>query len=776
LAIATHELYYILLFIFGVFVLMRLLAESRFARYLNWFLIAVIGIAVLLMLVNPRIPVGQGLYFGEKAFLVASAFLLAWLCQQLWDPAPVLLPRLRALWSEQRPALWIALAILGGIYLVLYSSFFAYMRGAFDGLYAGLAYWLGSQQEYARGDQPWYYYLMLLPLYEPLAVLAAIGVVLALMVAVARRFLAGRRAVPAVTGGDAAGAETQAPEEPAPTWTSPVAMAWRFLARQRAVAAATSEDAPEAGAGARTAEETSPTGVPVMPGALRPWGLYPLLTVFWFWTALIIFSWAGEKMPWLVVHMALPGALLAAWVIARLLDVVEREGRAPLAAETNDPPAANARLNPLIGLVPLVTALAAVAVGVALWRIGAGAQGQEWQRNLLQGLVPLFIAGGLVYALLTLANLLGARLVVALVALTLALGIGAYTVRATWMVVYHHPDTPIEPLIYTQTAPEVPRYVADIREMAINLTRGNRTPQDQTGGLSMPVFIDSGDDSGEGSLAWPLQWYFRDFKNLAWTKRDRFQTDPGPQTFVVSMPDGSTALAPVVLLYRPHVTEPVREVLRGSYVQPYGPAGVFNWWFPEGDKCSPNSPGYKRFYYSTWTPVEQLLKPPGAGGSGGCGRDISAEVHGPYAPLLWPFRVENWNWLGRYVFHRELPYPLVPGAREMEVWVRSDLVAGGAGGTAAAPASPDLRLVARQAVTLPAGGGQPTGVAVDGQGNLYVADTGGHRIHVYGPDGRLIRSLGGQGAALGELYEPRGLALDAEGNLYVADTWNARIV
>ena len=41
--------------------------------------------------------------------------------------------------------------------------------------------------------------------------------------------------------------------------------------------------------------------------------------VFWFWSALIIFSWAGEKMPWLVVHMALPGNLLAAWVLSRLL-------------------------------------------------------------------------------------------------------------------------------------------------------------------------------------------------------------------------------------------------------------------------------------------------------------------------------------------------------------------------------------------------------------------------------------------------------------------------
>src|SRR5690606_36356668 len=82
---------------------------------------------------------------------------------------------------------------LGGIYLVLYSSFFAYMPGAFDGLYAGLAYWLGSQQEYARGDQPWYYYLMQLPLYEPLAVIAAFGTVAAMMTGVVRRVLEERR-------------------------------------------------------------------------------------------------------------------------------------------------------------------------------------------------------------------------------------------------------------------------------------------------------------------------------------------------------------------------------------------------------------------------------------------------------------------------------------------------------------------------------------------------------------------------------------------------------
>ncbi len=729
LAIATHELYYILFFIFGVFVLMRLLAESRFARYLNLFLGIVIGLCLLLIVLNPRIPVGEGLYFGEKAFLVASAFVLAWLCQRLWDATPVLTPRLVTLWREQRPTLWVALSILGGIYLALYSAFFADMRGAVDGLYAGLAYWLGSQQEYARGDQPWYYYLIQLPLYEPLATLAALGTVIAMIVTVVLRLLPVRPApvVPDEAATDAVAADEMAADE-APTPARP------GLALPGWLAAA----------------------------AARPWALYPLLSVFWFWSALIIFSWAGEKMPWLVVHMALPGNLLAAWVIAGLLRATRR------------PPAAHpeARPAPLgtLWLVAVLSALTAIAVGVAFWRLGMGGDGQTAQRNLLQGLVPLLIAGGLLYALLSLAARIGARAVLATVALTMAVGLGAYTIRATWLVVYQHPDTAIEFLVYTQTAPDVPRYVTDLRELAINLTRGNRTAQDVTGGLSMPLIVDGGGEDGDGSLAWPLQWYLRDFRNVVWLRQETYADNPSASNFEVQLPDGTTTLAPVVLLYRPHISPEVRNVLSESYRQPYGDAAIFNWWFPEGDKCAPTQPGYKRFYYSTWFPPA----PATDGNSGACGRDISAELHGPFEPLLWPFRRENWPTLTQFLLYRELPYPLVPGAREMEFWLRNDL-AGGSTEPVGNPA-PELRLVAQAVASLPADGTGPTGAAIDAQGRLYLADTNSHRVHIYSPEGELERSLGSFGSEPGQFYEPRGLAVDAQGNLYVADTWNARIV
>jgi len=78
----------------------------------------------------------------------------------------------------------------------------------------------------------------------------------------------------------------------------------------------------------------------------------------------------------------------------------------------------------------------------------------------------------------------------------------------------------------------------------------------------------------------------------------------------------------------------------------------------------------------------------------------------------------------------------------------------------------------------------PRGVAVDGSGNLYIADTGNHRIRLVTPDG-IIHTIAGQGAAgisgdggpalSAQLNTPTGLLLDGSGNLYIADTNNNRV-
>jgi len=77
---------------------------------------------------------------------------------------------------------------------------------------------------------------------------------------------------------------------------------------------------------------------------------------------------------------------------------------------------------------------------------------------------------------------------------------------------------------------------------------------------------------------------------------------------------------------------------------------------------------------------------------------------------------------------------------------------------------------------------QPTGVAVDASGNIYVADRGNNRIRKITPTGVVttLAGLGTQGFVDGtgtsaRFYNPLGVAVDTSGNVYVADTGNERI-
>lgn len=80
---------------------------------------------------------------------------------------------------------------------------------------------------------------------------------------------------------------------------------------------------------------------------------------------------------------------------------------------------------------------------------------------------------------------------------------------------------------------------------------------------------------------------------------------------------------------------------------------------------------------------------------------------------------------------------------------------------------------------------RPTALAVDAGGNLYVADTGNHRVRKIAAGTSQISTVAGDGvegfagdggaATAAAIDSPSGLAVDAAGNLFIADTRNGRV-
>ncbi len=148
-------------------------------------------------------------------------------------------------------------AVFWGIYIFFYSSIFTNWAGLATGVVGSLGYWL-EQQGVQRGGQPWYYYLLIqIPLYE---FLPALGLALAVFFGVRKK-------------------------------------------------------SPSSG----IAPEISSEHPISTPPAVIPAPVFPLL-IWWALSSLLAFSMAGEKMPWLTVHITLPMILLTGWGLGQVIE------------------------------------------------------------------------------------------------------------------------------------------------------------------------------------------------------------------------------------------------------------------------------------------------------------------------------------------------------------------------------------------------------------------------------------------------------------------------
>src|SRR4029077_10880139 len=69
----------------------------------------------------------------------------------------------------------------------------------------------------------------------------------------------------------------------------------------------------------------------------------------------------------------------------------------------------------------------------------------------------------------------------------------------------------------------------------------------------------------------------------------------------------------------------------------------------------------------------------------------------------------------------------------------------------------------------------PAGIAVDGEGNVYVSDYALDRVVKFGPDGVVLAQWGGSGSNPGQLNAPFGVAIDDRNTLFVVDQLNNRV-
>jgi uncharacterized protein (TIGR03663 family) len=243
------------------------------------------------------------------------------------------------------------------------------------------------------------------------------------------------------------------------------------------------------------------------------------------------------------------------------------------------------------------------------------------------------------------------------------------------------------------------------------------------------------EDSGQGdglriqvdeAHRWPWAWYLRDYNVSFHTMDANFVPDPGA-LLLMDAPNEVNTTA-----YRDKYHLPRRYTLR--------------WWFPEE--------------YRGIGEKENLGE-----AIGDFGRDLT--------------EADTWDrWWG-FWFHRDVMprggtegrifVPLEFDALELESTVETDE-------TQSRPsADVEGRYIIGQ---LGVGPGQmqlPLGVALDGAGNLYVADSGNARVQKLDSRGTPLAGAGGIGGGPGQFQQPSDVAVDGAGNVYVVDTWNHRI-
>ena len=406
-------------------------------------------------------------------------------------------------WYWKKKVFLAAFGAFALVFVLLFSNFGSHPAGIGSGAWQSLGYWL-AQQEVARGNQPWYYYFTIGSIYEflPFAVAVSAGIYYS--------FRSGYK--PWIFVGLIAAAM--------------VVLADSSLSFERGIIQGEEEDVLSyVGKFALIVVYGSAVAIPFSLKTSK----FNQFLFFWTIGTFIAYTQAGEKMPWLLVNVALPAIVLAAKI---LNDVV-------MSIEWSKAWRSQAGFA-IIG-VPIFFLL--------VWKMlfhelgeGTGQFASAW--------ALLAVIGMLLLALHVLASRISRSQALSIVGLITVVIMFGFTFRAGWIANYENGDIPREMLVYTQTSPDIHNLAKEIEQTA-QLT-GDRS--------EIKLAIDTRD-----AYAWPWQWYLRRYTEVQFRDHTEDDIEVGEER--------------VIAVINQHNSERAVEHMPDGFSE--GRRLVHRWWFPE---------------------------------------------------------------------------------------------------------------------------------------------------------------------------------------------------
>jgi len=671
-------------------------------------------------------------------------------------------------------------AVYWVIMLFFFTTMFTNGAGIGTGVLGSLAYWL-EQHGVQRGGQPWYYYMMIqVPLYEYLpAVLSVAAAITAVVTWINKPF-------------------TRHEEEEQDTGGDDIVV----TAKRQAI------------------DLNAPITAPVL-----------LFTGYWVIMNFVAYSISGEKMPWLTTHLTVPMCILGGWLLGLLLtrmdweEVLRNNGWLGFV------------IVPLL-LVTAIRVIAPSCRAIPTFPLCNTIIPMQYQANVFDGkttealsatgvwIAAAVVFGFTVFGVFSLIERNGFKLFSQAVAIVIIGWLGIHTARTAWIASFVNYDNATEYLVYAHSAGAVKDMMAQIEELSLKTTDGYGLKIGYDNKVSWPMswyFRDYtnavyfAEQPSRGTIgdadvvvAGPDNWteverilgnrYYRfeyirmwwpieDYKGLTFATLGDIASDPDLQRglWEIWMRREYDTYARAVAKYRNGIEPsyelsewPVSDRMR-FYVRKDVYAQVWEYGVAATELATLADP----YSVDLKTPEPEnvfgegiLIEPHGIA----IGPDDNIYVADTSGYQIVVFSPEG-GFVRQFGMQGRAPTPGVLN----EPWD----VTVGEDGTVYVADTWNARITVFDEEGEPLnfswghdGPGQtednygfwgPRGIAVDNDGNIYVADTGNKRVLVFDAEGDFLQEIGSGGGLDGQLDEPVGLAIGPDDELYVADTWNQRI-